>query len=405
MKWNNQQLNSIKVFLVLVLCIIAVATLVFFIRGTKSKLEVVNKYNNVLPSQILSSDENLDTKLYFNNVLGEDKALDPVVEVINGAKHSVELAMFSFDSTKVKKALYDATNRGVQVTLILDSSRNIKHNRVFSDLPVSIKRIDVGNYDESISTNNIYMHHKLLIIDRGLDTEKMITGSMDYTAKGEKYEQSFLLVTGDKTLIKVYGQEFDLLKRGIHGEDKLKEKDYYPWAADIEYKDSYLDLWFSPGFEKNSVKYKIIESINKAEKNIDIIMWQFTDRSIADALINKSKEGIKVRIITDDLVADGPSSEITYIKGKIKEDNLKNIEVVLDTKSNSKLDLATLGDGFSAFIHHHFMTIDNSTVVFGTNNWSSWGFYSNDEDTIMTNNSYLVSEFQKTFDYFYKTLK
>ena len=51
------------------------------------------------------------------------------------------------------------------------------------------------------------------------------------------------------------------------------------------------------------------------------------------------------------------------------------------------------------------MIIDNQKIIFGTNNWSTWGFYKNDEDTILTNNKYLVTEFQKTFDYFYKTLK
>lgn len=405
MKLKNLQLSRRSTFIIIFICLIASISLISFFKDTKVKIDLISKYKDVSPAQTISSEEKLITKVYFNNVLGEEAALDPVVDVINNAKHSIEIAMFSFDSSKVKNALYKAASKGIQITLILDSTRGAKHNKMFSDLPQSITRIDVGSFDADTSTNNIYMHHKLLIADRGFETQMMITGSMDYTAKGEKYEQSFLLVTADKALTKVYGEEFDLLKRKIQGKSKFLEDKYYPWASHIEYSDSYVDVWFSPGFNTNSVKDKIIQEINASKKSIDIIMWQFTDKSIANALIKKAKEGIKVRIIADDLVANNSDSALPYIKKMIPEDKLSNIEIVVDTKSNSQIDLASLGDGFSAFIHHHFMIVDNSTIILGTNNWSSWGFYKNDEDTLVTNNTYLVTEFQKTFDFFYKTLK
>ena len=161
----------------------------------------------------------------------------------------------------------------------------------------------------------------------------------------------------------------------------------------------------SPGFDKNSVKYKIIDEISKAQKNIDIIMWQFTDRKIANALIEKAKIGIPVKIISDDLVANEIGSSIPYLKEAVLKNNLNNLEIIIDTKSKEQIDTTKFSPNFNPLIHHHFMIIDNQKIIFGTNNWSTWGFYKNDEDTILTNNKYLVTEFQKTFDYFYKTLK
>lgn len=405
MKLKNQQLNSFQVFVLPFIFIVVIIAIAFFVKFMTGRLDVVNKYKNVVPAQTISSNENLVTKLYFNTVLGEETALDPVVEAIHNAKHSIEIAMFSFDSDKVKNALYQAASKGIKITLVLDASRKDKHDIIFGDLPKSITRIDVGNFDSSVSVNTTYMHHKLLIIDRGFDTEQMITGSMDYTAKGEKYEQSFLLATSDKILEKVYEQEFDILKRKIHGKDKFLEKEYYPWAAHVTYPDSYVDVWFSPGINKNSVKDKILNEVSNARKSIDIIMWQFTDTSIADALIEKAKEGVKVRIISDDLTANDPGSVFPYIRKTISGEVANNIEIIVDSKSNSQINASLLRSGFNPFIHHHFMIIDNSTIILGTNNWSSWGFFRNDEDTLVTNNIYILNEFEKIFDHFYTTLK
>jgi phosphatidylserine/phosphatidylglycerophosphate/cardiolipin synthase-like enzyme len=396
-----------KKYKILLFCLILLILIIsiFCVRYLTQKVNLAQKYKNISPNQTLVSKDELITKIYFNNKLGETTALDPIVDIINNAKYKIEIAMFSFDSNKIKEALYKASNNGVKVTLILDASRKQKHDTIFTNLPANITRIDIGDSSQNISTSNIYMHHKLLIADQGFDTEKMITGSIDYTNKGAKYEQSFYLVSSDKMLIDTYEKEINFLKNKYFGKTKLEKNDYNPWAAHIEYSDSFVDVWFSPGYSTNSVKYKIIEEIQKAQKSINLVMWQFTDKDIADALIKKAKENISVKIIAEDLVADSKGSNLPYIKDMAIQNKLKNIEIVLDTKSNNEIDLSKLRPGFSAFIHHHFMIIDDKNVIFGTNNWSNWGFYKNDEDTIITNNTLILSEFKKNFDYFYKVFR
>jgi phosphatidylserine/phosphatidylglycerophosphate/cardiolipin synthase-like enzyme len=405
MKLRKQQFKKYKIVLLCLGCLLIIITLAFYVKYIIEKNNMVEKYRIISPSNIYISNENLITKVYFNNLPGEEVALDPIVEVIENAKHSLEIAIFSIDSNKIKRAIYNAANKGIKITLILDASRGQKNDVKFGDLPDTIKRIDLGKFNPNISTETVYMHHKLIISDRGFESEKIVTGSIDYTNKGEMYEQSFFLITSDKLIAKIYEEEMDFLKNGFSGKNKLKQLEYNPWASHIEYPDSYLDIWFSPGFDENSVKYRILQEISKAKKIINIIMWQFTDKMIADALIDKAKEGIPIKIITEDLVANNISSSIPYLKNIIAHDNLNNIEIILDTKSNEKIDLTKLSPGFSSFIHHHFMTVDKETLIFGTNNWSTWGFYKNDEDTLITNNKYLIGEFENTFDYFYKTLK
>lgn len=363
-------------------------------------------YNKSVPGSSVHVNSPFLSKVYFNNTLGESTFLDQVVKVIDESKKSVEVAMFSFDSQKVKDALYRAHDRGVQVTLVLDSSRKEKHSLVFYDLPPDIKRIDVGSSDKLITTQNIYMHHKFLISDRGDSVNNtLVTGSMDFTSKGEKYEQSFYLITQDKSLVDTYGRLFDILSKDISSTKKFKDFTYNPWLTHIEYTDSYIDLWASPGFKTHSSKYKIIDSIKAAQKDISILMWQFNDKDIADALLQSAKRGVTVTLITDDLVSDGVHSSVPFLQKQITKQSIKNFTVLLDSASKKFIDTKTLGENFNPFIHHHAMIVDDQTLFVGTNNWTSWGFYKNDEDTLVTNNVYLIQEFQKTFNYFFKVLK
>jgi len=134
------------------------------------------------------------------------------------------------------------------------------------------------------------------------------------------------------------------------------------------------------------------------------MIWDFTDERIAQALIKKSLAGVKVRIIAEDTNAYTPHSMIPFLLSKKEKNNLSNIEIILDTKSKMLITERVPG-GFNPYLHQHTMIFDGKTTVFGTNNWSFWGFYRNDEDMLITNNAYLTNEFQKTFNFFYQTLK
>jgi phosphatidylserine/phosphatidylglycerophosphate/cardiolipin synthase-like enzyme len=356
------------------------------------------------PLESLTINHPLDTQIYFNNIVGEAKILGIVKDQIDQAKYSIEIAMFSFESDKIKDALYAANKRGVKITLVLDKSRSGQHDLFLPDLPSSIKRIDAGSYDVENPLNTTYMHDKFMIVDRGRPSESLVTGSLNFTELGEKYNQSFLLVTKESAIVSAYEKEFDLLKEGVSGIKKIGTGSYDPWAASIQYSDSFIDIWFSPGFSDQSLKYQVLNLINSSKQSIDIIMWDFTDKEIAKALIKKADEGVKVRIITEAKRVDTRDSSIPFLQLAAKSVKNNNLEIILDTKLvNGVKD--TLPDDFTPLIHHHSMIVDGKTLVLGSGNWSLYGFYENDENAFITNNSYLISESQKTFNHFYDVLK
>lgn len=398
----NKIAKNIKYGILIILLIII--GLLWSAHSTPKTVSIVRSPVIDRPGQYFTAHKPLNATIYFNNIVGETKEIAHIKEIIDEAKHTIEIATFSFNSFRIKKALYDAHRRGVKITLILNKSTRLKNNKILSDLPWTIRRMDLGQHDAKNSKKTIYMHHKFILVDRGYPEQKLVTGSLNFTDLGEKYVQSFFIITTDASVISVYGNEFDLLNKKITGITKLKQKAYHPWAATIEYTDGFLEIWMSPGFLKNSVKYRILDLIHSAQQNIDIMMWDFTDRQIAQALIKKSIEGVKVCLIAEDTNAKMKHSIIPWLQEKKIRNNLSNFDIILDTKSKSLIKENVPPD-FNPYLHQHTMIVDKKITVFGTTNWSMWGFYYNDEDMLITNNAALTNEFEKTFNFFYETLK
>lgn len=376
---------------------------VFGLYFSMKSILYIDKFIEPITKQI-SVNSPLIIDMRFNNEVGEQGAIDEFIKYIDKAKHSIEIATFTFRSNKLREALDRADKRGVEIAIILDSSRAEQHDFTLKNLSEKVKRIDSGKYDKDDSKKTSYMHHKFMIIDRNREGAELVSGSLNFTDAGARYNQSFYFNTMDKTLISIYGNEFDLLKSGVTGAEKFKNEKYSPFPASIQYADSFLEVWMSPGYPVFSVQNRIEGIINSAISSIDIMAWYLTDEKIAEAIIKKSREGVNIRIIAEDSNATTTDSVLPLIMSAKEANRLSNIEIILDTKLTEAIK-DKMPEGFNPYFHQHTMLVDSRVVVFGTNNWGKWGFYKNDEDTIVTDNKYLIGEFQNTFNYFYRTLK
>ena len=402
MKFKNNRYRFFKfgwrIFLIaMVLIIITYAAIQSVIKFTSPR------HYSSTPAKTITVNHPLETELYFNNSVGEAGALDIIKKQIDEAQYSIEIAVYSFNSVDLKNALYAADKRGVRITLVLDKSLFGQHDLFLVDMPSDIKRIDAGAFDPNNSLNTYYMHDKFIITDFGYPSEKITTGSLNFTDLGEKFNQSFLLSTTDNNIISLYENEFDLLAHGLSGIKKLSTADYNPWAATINYSDSFLQVWFSPGLGGQSLKQRILGSIKSAKQTIDIMMWELTDEDITHALEQKADAGVNIRIVAEQKTAFSTSSTVSNLINFEKK-NPTHLEVILDTKL-AQQTTAPLPDNFTPYIHHHMMIVDGSTLIFGSSNWSTWGFYHNDENALITNSPSLIAQFQDSFDHFYTLLK
>ncbi len=120
------------------------------------------------------------------------------------ARKSIRVAMYSFTSSALARALVDAARRGVEVTIIGDdhqmsigASEGV--NAVLRSEP-SIRDVrahnDLGNYSS--------IHHKYAIVD----DETVLAGSFNWTAQANRYNDENMIVVKSKRLAQRFVRDF-----------------------------------------------------------------------------------------------------------------------------------------------------------------------------------------------------
>ena len=344
-------------------------------------------------------------EMFFNNIPNKKPFTPLIIEQIKNAKTSIKLAMYSIDSEVLRNELFAAAKRGVKVEIVLSVNKKNQHDVLFENAPYNLKTYDVGavgNNDRNL------MHHKFVVFDSDTSSQSLIMGAFNWTDLQELYDPSFMLKTQDENMVLAYDQEFERLKTGQSGKAKFTDKNYRPWQGDYEYNNGQLELWWSPGIRQNTIKQRLLDKIYGASSTIDILVWQLTDVDLVKALSDKAKEGVKIRMITDDFNAWRDASKIKeLVKIGLKEKNLEIIDDAARTIDFAKEItpfLSKSNSGFNSFLHHHVAIIDGKMFIAGTNNWSYSADYKNDESAVLTTIKDLVDQYQATFDYHYKKL-
>lgn len=126
--------------------------------------------------------------------------------------------------------------------------------------------------------------------------------------------------------------------------------------------NSSITVGFSPG---GTATTAIMSSINNARKSIDVAAFSFTSRSVAEALRNASRRGIKVRVIADAKDSVGKYSAVTWMH---------------------RQGISVRVNGQYAIQHNKFMVIDGITIQTGSYNYTSSADKRNAENVIIIHN-------------------
>lgn len=407
-KFKLTRLLKGKVFITVLLVVAFASVSVLLIKVSKKVSTKVITNLKTMPYQPLiekTIDDDFKAELLFNNVANEKPFTPLIIEQIKNAKTDIKLAMYSIDSDLYKNELYEAVKRGVNVEVVLSINKKSQHDVFFDDAPKQLKIYHVGSVE---SNKRNLMHHKFVVIDHKLPSRTLIMGAFNWTQLQELFDPSFILKTQDENVVNVYLAEFERLKNKQTGKVKFNDVNYRPWQANFSYNNGSLELWWSPGILKNTIKQRLLDKIYSATASIDVMIWQLSDDDVVKAFRKKAQEGVKIRIITDDFNAWRDASKIQDLI-KIGSE-YSNFEVIddaartIDFGNQIKPYLNEKNSNFNSFLHHHVAIIDGQTLIAGTNNWSYSADYKNDESAFLTTIKELVDEYQKTFDYHYDQL-
>lgn len=339
----------------------------------------------------------LDIKIYENffNEEGNKKFSEIIINNIDQAQKEIQIAIYSFNIEEIRDALERAADRGVEVTVYYNHERNLQFDYFMGDAveKINVVYIKRGWQDYDLIGDFYSMHHKLMVIDAGLENQVLFTGAWNWSYNQEDLDPNILFEIRDPEIISSYYNEIKRLENNLFSKLKFQDFDYSPWDKTITYPNNEsVEIWFSPGRKENSIQTRIKDLIRNAKETIDIEMTQINSRTLLLDLIDKAKEGIKIRMIVDTNVKNAYDSTIPMLEETIKEHNISNISIV---EGGTK---PTYEQPLYSIFHRHNMIIDNEIVLSGTANWSTGGFFQNDENTLIFHSPKIAALFKENFE-------
>lgn len=243
------------------------------------------------------------------------------VQLIDGAKKSLDVAMYSFSDALILDALGRAKQRGVSVRFLFEPARDdAKAPAGTTSAKIEAKGIDVRFI-------NKIMHHKFMIVDGPRENAFSALGATLMTGSGNwsnsaatRYDENTVILGGVPELALGFQAEFNRLWEG--------SRDFVSTAPREAEKSMPIDAWMrldvegtqaaftsdnfkpfssalGPGFsvipEKNTVADLLVALIGEAQQSIWVASGHLRSRPVTEALLAKksANPSLDVRIYVD----------------------------------------------------------------------------------------------------------
>jgi len=326
----------------------------------EDKNNSINKIENGNISVFFCSKDDCEYQLN-NFILSADKFL-------YCAMYDIKLDSF-FSAIIIQK------NNGIDIKIIADDKRAESKNSKYNDLKQILNETIKTDEQRNTGKYNNLMHNKFCI----KDNKSILTGSMNPTDNGVNKNANNLIVIDSVYLAQNYFDEFEEMQNNEFG-DQNSNKVRNPIISlkNTNFGNVKIYNYFCP---EDDCKNKIINEINKANNSIYFCLFSFTQKDTKNALINAANKGIKIYGIFDKTQAGQKYS----VFNELKNQNNSLINIQKDDKPG--------------FLHHKFFVIDNTTIITGSINPTSNGYFYNDENILIIENKKIAKMFLKEYEY------
>ena len=299
-------------------------------------------------------------------VPGEQPVIEAVLRDLTAAQSQVHLAMYSFTINEISEALAQAKERGVRVELVMES------DNMDSSAVKQMTKDGIPIHGDKVDS---LMHDKFLVIDEHI----VWTGSMNMTYTSLCEDLNNAVRIEDPSLATKYEEEFDeMFIQGLFSRQSLEDPGVMPAVIDSRS----LGVYFSP---EDHVQQQILDMIGIAQSSIEFLGYSFTADPLAEALIEKSQQGVEVRGVMDAVSA------------------ASNIGTEYDRFRQAGLDVhlaSTVGA-----MHHKVIIIDGQMVMLGSYNFTRSAEENNDENFLIIHDPDMAIAFQAEFERILATAK
>lgn len=204
------------------------------------------------------------------------------------------------------------------------------------------------------------MHNKFCVMDK----KALFTGSFNPTLNGNKKNNNNLVYIESETLAKNYLEEFEEIRRRESKRTKNTK---------VIFNDFLIENYFCP---EDECQEKVLKELMKAKQSIHFMTFSFTDKEIAETLIEKSKE-ITVQGIMERKRIGMKYNVFRYL-------NESKVKVWLDNNPYT--------------MHHKVFIIDEKTVITGSYNPTKNGNENNDENMLIIHNKDIAKKYVEEYN-------
>jgi len=303
-----------------------------------------------------------------------DDLLQVIVDFIDGARTSLDVAVQEIESRPIATALIRAKQRGLRVRLVLEQDY-LRADKPPAD-PFAVGGEDEenrnlfaamlrANIDARADYNPHIFHQKFIIRDSGKTKRALLTGSTNFTPTGvgshaHKKNLNHLVIAHDQRVCNEYDLEFDEIWTGTFG--KLRSR-HEPSPRNNSVAGVSVRALFAPD---HAPEMEIMKQILKARERIDFAIFTFSKSSgIDDALVAMAQGGVTIRGIFDS-----------------GQGNRDWAATRLVADAGGEAFLASRKNGLGK-LHHKLMVIDGAVIIAGSFNYTDPANRLNDENILV----------------------
>jgi phosphatidylserine/phosphatidylglycerophosphate/cardiolipin synthase-like enzyme len=294
-----------------------------------------------------------------------------LIQIIDGAQQSVDVAAYDFGLDNVADALIRAHERGVEVQMVTDTD-NLQNEPLQRAVEAGIIVVD--------DTRRALMHHKFAVIDG----RTVVTGAWNFAERDTYRHNNNTVVFDSPALARNFTAEFEkMFDHRAFGPTKPKD---VPNPV-VEQSGIRIETRFA---SEQEVVPDILGRLESATSSIAFMAFSFTLDEIGAALLERNQAGVGVWGVVESTGSETQFSEFTQLKGLSQPDKGPPFPGCEDGSP-------VLQDGNPFLMHHKVFVIDERTVIFGSFNFSANAAEDNDEALLIVDDAEMARQFLAEF--------
>lgn len=364
-----------------------------------------------------------------------DNLEQQIINAIDQAKSTIDLAAMEFRLPKVAEALISKHNNQVKIRILLDNKYNKtvadytpkeiarmnRHDKLaFAELKrypadalALLRKAGIEIKDDTsggATKGSGLMHHKFVVVDGKtsiISSGNMTTSDLhgDFNSlESRGNTNNMIVVPNNAELAQALTDEFDYMWQGLFKSRKPSR----PFVT-IPVGEGKITVNFSPASKKQNVELTsngmISRYLQQASSQVHIAVFVFSDQQISDTLGTVRAQGVEdIKVLIDEDFYRQPYSKAYDAMGVCPPISNKNSKVKVNPWKNP---ITTVGFPTSLTgdrgVHSKMAILDGKVVIAGSHNWSKAANYSNDETLVAIENPKVAAHYEREFSRLYKT--